>query len=77
MLAKYGIRVAHKLTKTLRSQLMLAKDPLKDEEKSGVVYRVNCKHCSSYFVGGISKRLMTRMQEHKPAVRRTVRLDTL
>ncbi len=41
MLAKYGIRVTHKLTKQLRSQLMLAKDLLKDEEKSGVMYHVN------------------------------------
>ncbi len=48
MLAKYGIRVAHKPTKQLRSQLMLAKDPLKDEEKSGVVYRVNSEECRSY-----------------------------
>ncbi len=51
MLAKYGITVAHKQTKTPRSQLMLAKDPLKDEEKSDVVYRVNCEDCSSYYVG--------------------------
>ncbi len=43
MLAKYGIGVAHKPTKTLRNQLMLSKDPLKDEKKSGVVYRVNCE----------------------------------
>ncbi len=70
MLAKYGIRVAHKPTKTLRSQLMLAKDPLKDEEKSGVVCRVNCEECSSYYVGETSKHLMTRMQERKSAVRR-------
>ncbi len=60
MLAKYGIRVAHKPTKTLRSQLMLAKDPLKDEEKSVVVHRVNCEECSSYYIGETSKRLMTR-----------------
>ncbi len=51
MLAKYGIRVAHKPTKTLCSQLMLAKGPLKDDEKSGVAYRVNCEECSSYYVG--------------------------
>ncbi len=36
-LSKYGIRVAHKQTKTLRSQLMQSKNPLKVEEKSGVV----------------------------------------
>ncbi len=70
MLAKYGIRVAHKPTKTLRSQLMLAKDPLKDGKKSGVVYLVNCEEYSSYYVGETSKRLMTRMQEHKSTVRR-------
>ncbi len=70
MLAKYGTRVARKQTKTLRSQLMLAKDPLKDEEKSGVVHRVNYEECSSYYVGETSKRLMTRIQEHKWAVRR-------
>ncbi len=31
IVAKYVIRVAHKPTKRLRIQLMLAKDPLKDE----------------------------------------------
>ncbi len=62
MLAKYGIRVAYKPTKTLSCQLMLAKGPLKDEEKSGVVYRVNCEECGSYYVGETSKRLMTRTQ---------------
>ncbi len=50
MLAKYGIRVAHKPTKTLRNQPMLAKDQLKDEEKPGVVYRVNCEESNSYYV---------------------------
>ncbi len=50
MLAKYGIRVAHKPTKTLRNRFMLAKDQLEDEEKSDVVYRVNCEECSSYYV---------------------------
>ncbi len=55
---------------TLCNQLMLAKDPLKDEEKSGVLNRVNCEECSSYYFGETSKRLMTRMQEHKSAVRR-------
>ncbi len=49
---------------------MLAKDPLKDEENSGVVYRVNCEECSSYYVGETSKCLMTGMQEHKSVVRR-------
>ncbi len=49
---------------------MLAKDPLKDEEKSGVLYRVNCEECSSYNVGETSERLMTRMEEHMSAVRR-------
>ncbi len=45
MLSKYGIRVTHKPTD------LCAKDPLKDEEKSGVVYRVNCEECSSLYVG--------------------------
>ncbi len=34
------------------------------------MYRVNCEECSTYYVGETSKRLMTRMQEHKSAVRR-------
>ncbi len=49
---------------------MLAKDPLKNEEKSGVVYRVNCEECSSYYVGETPKHLMARLQEHKSADRR-------
>ncbi len=50
--------------------LFLGRVALFAGEKSDVVYRVNCEECSSYYVGEASKRLMTRMQEHNPAVRR-------
>ncbi len=69
MLAKYGIRVVHQQTNSAQPA-HARKGPVKDEEKSGVVNRVNCEECSSYYFGETSKRLMTRMQEHKPAVRR-------
>ncbi len=48
---------------------MSFKCPLKDEEMSYVVYRLNCEECSSHFVGEMSKRLMTKTPEHKSAVR--------
>ncbi len=55
-MVKYGIRVAHKPKNT---------EQAKDEEKSGVVYRIS--RCE---VGKTSKLLMPRMHEHKSVVRR-------
>ncbi len=44
--------------------------PLKDEEESRAVFRLNCEECTSFVVVETSKRLMTRIQGHKSAVRR-------
>ncbi len=60
MLAKYGIRVAQKQTKTLRSQLQRPRNTLKDEEKLD----------ASIVRNTAATTLMTRMNEHRSAVRR-------
>ncbi len=49
MLAMYGIRVTRKPTKY--REMMKPKDTLMDEEKLGVLCRLDCEECSSFYVG--------------------------
>ncbi len=49
---------------------MNPKHPLKDAKKSGVMHRINCAECSSYYFGKKSKRLIIIIYEHRSAVRR-------
>ncbi len=67
ILSKHGISVAHKLVKTLRTTLMRHKEP---NEKSNVIYGLECSQCPCEYVGETGKRLRTRMRDHKRAVRR-------
>ncbi len=62
MLAMYGIRVTHRPTKN--REMMKPKDTLMNEEKLGVLCRLDCEECSSFYAGETSKRKMTIICEH-------------
>jgi hypothetical protein len=49
---------------------MKTKEPLTDMDKSSVIYKINCKECPAEYIGETSKRLKSRIYEHKLAVRR-------
>lgn len=66
----FGIQVAHKPNKTLRSTLVRIKDPVEPLEQSGVVYAIPCLQCDQQYVGETGKQLATRLHEHKLALRR-------
>ncbi len=70
ILSKHGVLVAHKPVKTLRTALMRPKDSLEPNEKSNIIYGLECSQCPVEYVGETGKRLRTRMREHKGAVRR-------
>ena len=70
LLAPHGIRLAHRPAQTLRVTLMQTKDPLRDEEKTGLIYEVPCGDCDGVYVGETDRPLQTRIQEHRAAVRR-------
>nr|VZI19336.1 unnamed protein product [Spirometra erinaceieuropaei] len=68
-LAPLGIGVALRPDLTIRRQVMRPKDPI-SKQMSAVVYRLQCSCGMCNYVGETGRRLQTRMQEHKLAVRR-------
>ncbi|BHF74012.1 hypothetical protein SprV_0401709600 [Sparganum proliferum] len=69
-LNRFGIRTAHKPASSLRATLSHVKDPLSKEQQSNVIYRIPCANCSCDYVGHTGRRLGTRINEHKLAIRR-------
>ena len=60
---KFDIKVAFRSGVSLRSKLSKVKDKLPN---SNVVYRVPCS-CGKFYIGGMVRRLETRLKEHKEA----------
>ncbi len=69
LLKPYGIGVAYRPAGTLRSRLMKIKDRIDPSEQSSIIYRTQCKDCTSYYTGQTSRRLATRTKEHRSAIR--------
>ncbi|BHF74683.1 hypothetical protein SprV_0501777000 [Sparganum proliferum] len=69
-LNRFGILIAHKPASSLRATLSRVKDPLLKEQKTNVIYRIPCANCSCDYVGHTGRRLGTRINEHKLAIRR-------
>ncbi|BHF71067.1 hypothetical protein SprV_0401412100 [Sparganum proliferum] len=69
-LNRFGILIAHKPASSLRATLSRVKDPLSKEQKTNVIYRIPCANCSCDYVGHTGRRLGTRINEHKLALRR-------
>ncbi len=44
-MSKHGVSVAHKPVKTLRTTMIRPKDPLEPNEKSNVIYGLECSQC--------------------------------
>ena len=51
------------------------KDPIPTMKKSGVVYRIPCADCDTFYVGQTGRNLSLRIKEHKKAVK-TFNTDT-
>jgi hypothetical protein len=69
-LSKYGIKVAHKPSSTLYTQLVRPKDEIPPLNKKEVVYRIPCSECDTVYCGQTGKMLCSRLHEHQLAVRR-------
>ncbi|BHF78565.1 hypothetical protein SprV_0602167800 [Sparganum proliferum] len=69
-LNQFGISIAHKPASSLRTTLSRVKDPIPKEQQTNVIYRIPCANCSSVYVGHTGRRLGTRINEHKLAIRR-------
>ncbi|BHF73691.1 hypothetical protein SprV_0401677300 [Sparganum proliferum] len=70
LLNPLGVGVAHRPEATIRCQVMRPKDPLPQQETSGVVYRIWCSSGQSNYVGETGRLFRTRIAEHAAAVRR-------
>nr|VZI39727.1 unnamed protein product [Spirometra erinaceieuropaei] len=69
-LNRFGIFIAHKPASSVRATLSRVKDPIPKEQQTNVIYRIPCANCSCDYVGHTGRRLGTRINEHKLAIRR-------
>ena len=65
ILSDINVQVHMKPFKTLRRILFHLKDHISDDDKSSVVYKINCRDCDASYVG---RALKTHMSEHCRAV---------
>ena len=66
---QFNIRVAFRSGRSLRSVLTRVKDPLPPDLQSKVIYKVPCS-CGKAYIGETTRRLETRLKEHKDACRK-------
>ena len=69
ILQPYNIRVAHKPTTMLRHLLTNVKDKDKPNNRQGAIYKIKCSHCQASYIGEPGRNLITRLTEHKRAMR--------
>ncbi len=68
LLKPYRVGVAH-CPGTLHSRLMRIKDRVDPSEQSSIIYTAQCKDCFSNYTGQTSRKLATRLKEHRLAIR--------
>ena len=54
--------------RTLRKILSHPKDRIPDDDKSSVVYKINCRDCDASYVGEMQRVLKTCVLEHRRAM---------
>ena len=62
---KHKIKVAIRPHTSLRKELVHPKDKRATLDKSGVVYKIDCKTCKDSYIGETGRKLQTRINEHK------------
>ena len=68
ILSDINVQVHVKPFRTLRKILSHPKDRIPDDDKSNVVYKINCRDCDASYVGETGRALKTRVSEHRRAV---------
>ena len=68
ILSDINVQVHMKPFRTLRKILSHPKDRIPDDNKSNVVYKINCLDCDASYVGETGRALKTRISEHRRAV---------
>ena len=70
LLKQHGIEVAHKPTQKLRTMFTKHKDTTNFLDRSNAIYMFPCNNCDYAYIGETSKKISTRLTEHKNAIRR-------
>ena len=70
LLRQFNIDVAHKPTHKLRSYFTKHKDKTQTTQTSNAIYIIPCNNCSRQYIGQTSKKIETRLTEHKNAINR-------
>ena len=65
ILKKHKIKLAHKPTRSLKSELTHVKDKQLAQNKAGVVYKLDCNECNAVYVGETGRQVKDRMREHQ------------
>lgn len=68
ILRKHNIKLAHKPTNTLKTNLCKMKDARSSEEKAGVIYKMPCRDCEVCYIGETGRALRERLKEHEKDV---------
>ena len=65
-----GVKTVCRSRSTLRSTLVLVKQPSEDRKKKGVVHEVLCQDCECVYIRKTSRNLEKRLSEHKNATKK-------
>ena len=63
-LNKYKFQLVHKPMNNLSKFIKTGKDRVKKDERSNIVYKIECKDCDYSYVGQTKRKLKTRLKEH-------------
>ena len=70
LLRQYNISVAHKPMYKLRSYFTKHKDKTDTTQARNAIYMIPCKNCPQQYIGQTSKKIETRLTEHRNAIKR-------
>ena len=72
ILKEFNIIQIPKIDKNCQNIVTLGKDKTNKFEKTGVIYKFQCKNCPSTYIGETKRALKIRLDEHKNLNRNTV-----
>ena len=65
-----NIKLSYSSHNNLRRFIKVHKDPLLNEQKNNVVYKILCKDCDASYVGQTKRLLKIRIDEHRNHIRK-------
>ena len=69
ILKDHDIKLSNKASNTLFNKLSNVKQKRTKLEKTGAIYKINCKDCNDVYIGETGKQLKERVKQHEAAVR--------